>query len=63
MSESSTSVRLGEYERLPVEISHYIQMVRRRWWLAALPALAALLVAGFLAYAAPKPTALPCAWP
>ena len=33
-----------------MEIAQYVQIVRRRWWIAALAALAALLVAGFLAY-------------
>jgi len=33
-----------------VEIAHYLEIIRRRWWLAALTTLAALLVAGLLAY-------------
>lgn len=33
-----------------MEIGHYLQVVRRRWWLVALTTLAALLVAGLLAY-------------
>jgi receptor protein-tyrosine kinase len=33
-----------------VELGHYVEMVRRRWWLVVLTTLAALLVAGLLAY-------------
>jgi capsular polysaccharide biosynthesis protein len=33
-----------------VELGHYFEIIRRRWWLAALTTLAALVVAGFLAY-------------
>jgi receptor protein-tyrosine kinase len=33
-----------------VEIGHYLEIVRRRWWLVALTTLAALLVAVLLAY-------------
>ncbi|HLI28458.1 MAG TPA: Wzz/FepE/Etk N-terminal domain-containing protein [Chloroflexota bacterium] len=33
-----------------MELSHYWEIVRRRWWLVALTTLAALLVAGLLAY-------------
>jgi capsular polysaccharide biosynthesis protein len=33
-----------------VELGHYVEIVRRRWWLVALTTLAALLVAGLLAY-------------
>lgn len=33
-----------------MELGHYIEIVRRRWWLVALTTLAALLVAGLLAY-------------
>jgi uncharacterized protein involved in exopolysaccharide biosynthesis len=33
-----------------VEIGHYWEIIRRRWWLAALATLAALAVAGLLAY-------------
>jgi capsular polysaccharide biosynthesis protein len=33
-----------------VEIGHYLDAVRRRWWLVALTTLAALLVAGLIAY-------------
>ena len=33
-----------------MEIGHYFEPVRRRWWIVALATLAALLVAGALAY-------------
>ncbi len=33
-----------------MEIGRYLEIIRRRWWLAALTTLAALLVAGLLAY-------------
>lgn len=33
-----------------MEIRHYLDIVRRRWWLVALTTLAALLVAGLMAY-------------
>lgn len=33
-----------------MELGHYVEMVRRRWWLVVLTTLAALLVAGLLAY-------------
>jgi capsular polysaccharide biosynthesis protein len=33
-----------------VEIGRYLEIIRRRWWLAALTTFAALLVAGLLAY-------------
>ncbi|MBX5489906.1 MAG: hypothetical protein IRZ14_02020 [Chloroflexi bacterium] len=33
-----------------MELGHYLDIVRRRWWLVALTTLAALLVAGLLAY-------------
>lgn len=33
-----------------MELGHYVEIVRRRWWLVALTTLAALLVAGLLAY-------------
>ena len=33
-----------------MEIGHYLDIVRKRWWLVALTTLAALLVAGLMAY-------------
>jgi len=33
-----------------LEIAHYLDVLRRRWWIVALTTLAALLVAGALAY-------------
>jgi capsular polysaccharide biosynthesis protein len=33
-----------------VEIGHYLEVVRRRWWLVAIPTLVAFLIAGLVAY-------------